>query len=54
MRWFALILVASLITPAHAASVPFWGAHASVPIDTPLDELKKGDAKIPKPSAPGA
>jgi hypothetical protein len=27
---------------AQAASVPFWGAKASVPIDTPINELKKG------------
>jgi hypothetical protein len=29
--------------PAHADSVPFWGAKASVPIDTPIDKLKKGE-----------
>lgn len=29
-------------TPAYADSVPFWGAKASVPIDTPIDQLKKG------------
>ena len=28
--------------PAHADSVPFWGAKASVAIDTPIDQLKKG------------
>jgi hypothetical protein len=28
--------------PAVADSVPFWGGHASVPIDTPISELKKG------------
>src|ERR1700756_1019553 len=31
-----------LNTAARADSVPFWGAKASVPIDTPLDRLKKG------------
>ena len=34
----ALVLQA----PAQAGAVPFWGAKASVPIDTPIDELKKG------------
>src|SRR6202140_4525981 len=29
--------------PALADSVPFWGAKASVPIDTPIDQLKKGE-----------
>jgi hypothetical protein len=29
--------------PALADSVPFWGAKASVPIDTPIDKLKKGE-----------
>jgi hypothetical protein len=28
---------------AHADSVPFWGAKASVTIDTPIDQLKKGE-----------
>src|SRR5277367_3884775 len=28
--------------PVLADSVPYWGAHASVPIDTPLGDLKKG------------
>jgi hypothetical protein len=28
---------------ALAASVPFWGAKASVPIDTPISDLKKGE-----------
>jgi hypothetical protein len=27
----------------QAGSVPFWGAKASVPIDTPLSQLKKGE-----------
>src|SRR5271169_4856530 len=30
-------------TPALADSVPFWGAKASVPIDTPINQLKKGE-----------
>ncbi len=29
--------------PALADSVPFWGAKASVPIDTPISQLKKGE-----------
>jgi hypothetical protein len=29
--------------PARADSVPFWGAKASVPIDTPINQLKKGE-----------
>jgi hypothetical protein len=33
---------AVLQAPALADSVPFWGAVASVPIDTPIDQLKKG------------
>jgi hypothetical protein len=33
---------ALLQAPVLADSVPFWGAHASVPIDTPIDDLKKG------------
>jgi hypothetical protein len=28
---------------ARADSVPFWGAKASVPLDTPLNQLKKGE-----------
>ena len=36
------IAVLALHAPAEAASVPFWGAQASVPIDTPIDALKKG------------
>jgi hypothetical protein len=31
-----------LLAPALAESVPFWGAHASVPLDTPISDLKKG------------
>ena len=33
----------ALQAPALADSVPFWGAKASVPIDTPIDKLKKGE-----------
>jgi hypothetical protein len=33
----------ALQAPALAESVPFWGAKASVPIDTPIDQLKKGE-----------
>ena len=29
--------------PAYGDSVPFWGAKASVPADTPLEKLKHGD-----------
>jgi hypothetical protein len=36
------IAVLVLQMPALAGSVPFWGAKTSVPIDTPIDELKKG------------
>jgi hypothetical protein len=32
-----------LSTGARADSVPFWGAKASVPIDTPLNKLRKGE-----------
>ena len=32
-----------LLSPAQADSVPFWGAKASVPIDTPINRLKKGE-----------
>jgi hypothetical protein len=38
MAFFGVMLNA----PARADSVPFWGAKASVPIDTPLNQLKKG------------
>src|SRR3984957_20647151 len=33
----------ALHAPAMAESVPFWGAKASVPIDTPIAQLKKGE-----------
>ena len=44
----SLYLVLSVVglaiqAPARADSVPFWGARASVPIDTPIDQLKKGE-----------
>jgi hypothetical protein len=42
--WLALGIVgAGLNAPALADSVPFWGAKASVPIDTPINQLKKGE-----------
>jgi hypothetical protein len=41
---FALgLLCIGLQFAALADSVPFWGAKDSVPIDTPIDQLKKGD-----------
>src|ERR1700691_1976651 len=43
---FCLILSATgvaLQAPALADSVPFWGAKFSVPIDTPINQLKKGE-----------
>ena len=43
---FCLVLSVTgvaLQTPARADSVPFWGAKASVPIDTPISRLKKGE-----------
>jgi hypothetical protein len=33
----------ALQAPALADSVPFWGAKDSVPIDTPINQLKKGE-----------
>jgi hypothetical protein len=33
----------ALQAQALAASVPFWGARASVPIDTPINQLKRGE-----------
>lgn len=44
-HWLCLLLSAvgvALQAPAQADSVPFWGARASVPIDTPINRLKKG------------
>src|SRR5271166_5190938 len=40
--WWMLVGVA-LQAAALADSVPFWGAKASVPIDTPIYQLKKGE-----------
>jgi len=37
------ILGVGLPPAAQADSVPFWGAKASVPIDTPINQLKKGE-----------
>src|SRR5215469_15559954 len=39
--WLSITAL-TLHATAQAASVPFWGATASVPIDTPIDALKKG------------
>jgi len=39
----ASALSASLSFPASASSVPFWGDHASAPIDTPIDQLRPGE-----------
>lgn len=44
-HWACLILAvvsATLQAAAQAESVPFWGARDSVPIDTPINRLKKG------------
>jgi hypothetical protein len=43
---FCLVLsvtAVALQAPALVDSVPFWGAKASVPIDTPINQLKKGE-----------
>jgi hypothetical protein len=45
-RWLCIILTvaaAVALAPAHADSVPFWGAKVSDPIDTPLNQLKHGE-----------
>jgi L,D-transpeptidase catalytic domain len=45
-HWLCLILSVVAVAPqapAQADSVPFWGARASVPIDTPISRLKKGE-----------
>src|SRR5215472_5531773 len=39
--WLSVAALA-LQALAQAGSVPFWGAKAAVPIDTPIDQLKKG------------
>jgi L,D-transpeptidase catalytic domain len=42
--WLVLsVMGVALQAPALADSVPFWGAKASVPIDTPITQLKKGE-----------
>jgi L,D-transpeptidase catalytic domain len=48
-RWVSRLLYLTLgltaalqLASARADSVPFWGAKASVAIDTPIDELKQG------------
>jgi hypothetical protein len=38
-----VIVCAARQAPALADSVPFWGAKTSVPIDTPINQLKKGE-----------
>src|SRR5271166_4848213 len=37
------VMGVALQIPARADSVPFWGAKASVPVDTPINQLKKGE-----------
>ena len=53
----ALLAALGLLTlraPAFGDSVPFWGAKASVPIDTPIGQLHKGDwLWMANPVAPG-
>jgi hypothetical protein len=42
--WLTLIAASvALHPPLHASSVPFWGAHQSVSIDTPIDQLRPGE-----------
>jgi L,D-transpeptidase catalytic domain len=46
IRWICVMLVVSSVALQGAAladSVPFWGAKDSVPIDTPMNKLKKGE-----------
>jgi len=47
VQLFGLVLSVAggvaLQVPALADSVPFWGAKASEPIDTPISQLKKGE-----------
>jgi lipoprotein-anchoring transpeptidase ErfK/SrfK len=39
-----MVIIAALAAPpARADSVPFWGARASMPTDTPINTLKKGE-----------
>lgn len=37
------VATAASLEPAFADSVPFWGAKASNPVDTPLNQLQKGE-----------
>jgi hypothetical protein len=37
------LFIMALLGTAYADSVPFWGAKASVSIDTPIDQLTKGE-----------
>ena len=39
----AAAAIVALQAPALADSVPFWGAKASAPIDTPIGQLQKGE-----------
>jgi L,D-transpeptidase catalytic domain len=39
----ALSIMCMTLTPVLADSVPFWGAKASVSVDTPINQLKKGE-----------
>jgi L,D-transpeptidase catalytic domain len=41
--WPLLIGSVALLSLAQADSVPFWGSKSSVPIDTPISQLKKGE-----------
>src|SRR5271155_4074402 len=42
--WLVLsVMGVALQVPALADSVPFWGSKSSVPIDTPINQLKKGE-----------
>ena len=44
LLWSALCITSVwLAAPVLADSVPFWGATDSVPIDTPITQLKKGE-----------
>src|SRR5678815_3465141 len=42
-RILLIVACVSLHATAQADSVPFWGARASVAIDTPIDQLKSGE-----------
>ncbi len=43
LRLSITLACAMQLNPALAGSVPFWGAMSSVPIDTPINQLKKGE-----------